>query len=45
LVDFNEAMLKETTSKSASRTRRGRKTATKKEVAPAAEDISTDTAE
>jgi large subunit ribosomal protein L17 len=45
LVDFNEAMLKDTTSKSASRTRRGRKTATKKEVAPAAEDISTDTAE
>jgi large subunit ribosomal protein L17 len=45
LVDYNEAMLKDTTSKSASRTRRGRKTATKKEVAPAAEDISTDTAE
>jgi len=45
LVDFNEAMLKDTTSKSASRTRRGRKTAAKKEVAPAAEDISTDTAE
>jgi large subunit ribosomal protein L17 len=45
LVDFNEAMLKDTTSKSASRTRRGRKTATKKEAAPAAEETSTDTAE
>jgi large subunit ribosomal protein L17 len=36
LVDFNEAMLKEKTAKSASRTRRGRKPAAKKE-APAAE--------
>ena len=38
LVDFNEAMLKDTTSKSASRTRRGRKSAPKKEGAPAAEE-------
>lgn len=45
LVDFNEAMLKDTTSKSASRTRRGRKSAAKKEVAPAAEENTTDTAE
>jgi large subunit ribosomal protein L17 len=45
LVDFNEAMLKDTTSKSASRTRRGRKSAPKKEVAPAAEEKSADATE
>ncbi|MFN4972997.1 MAG: 50S ribosomal protein L17 [Bacteroidota bacterium] len=38
LVDFNEAMLSEKSSKSAGRTRRGRKTATKKETAPAVDN-------
>ena len=41
LVDFNEAMLSEKSSKSAGRTRRGRKAAPKKEAAPAAESNET----